>query len=390
MPKLGKLAQEIAKGRTMFRMTEKKDVWRGVDEAINYEGPARELLSSKEPRGLYFAKDFNDLAELRFSEIKPPWNKKDIDGPEMVSIARYGEEAMEQPKLLKAKVRKGVKPRILDAEDPERWAQVQGEFQKTIQGQSLGLQEESMMLTQYLRKNYDLVIFPDVIMESTTPQIVAINPGFLEGKLGSKTKILSAALASGFVLKELTGPDEASASPLGVFNKMRKIPKGEISSTSKLLKGQTFQGRKIKEVLKGKNEMRDVVFTNGEHMTISKQEAHNLSRAVGTQSRMNAFNEKNSTEQFRQALSSLAFHENRSTPFATRDTVRLRHELYLKDVRTAEQGLVPETVFVIRNGKYFQMPKAYAELLQNHGILKIDKSTRSQKVLDSTARKGGN
>lgn len=185
-------------------------------------------------------------------------------------------------------------------------------------------------------------------------------------------------------LLDLFGPKEAEAFPVrGAFRKVtEKIAKGEVSRAAEALKGLVIKGKAIKNVVKGKGNWRYLIFEDETYLPVTKDQVNALARAVGTRRQMEKFAAASPEKKVEMALKSFKFHAVRQPKYPwerSRRYIRGWHEDYLKQVRELAPELVPETVFVeAKNpytGKidYFQMPKAYAEVLQQKGLVRIVK-----------------
>ena len=180
--------------------------------------------------------------------------------------------------------------------------------------------------------------------------------------------------------------DQAEAMPPGVFQPIRKAATGVVSSALKRLKGRTVKGKVIQDIRKSK-DWRHIIFEDGTEQVVTKNELHQLTKAKGTQTYVQKFKEANEEAKTVQALKSMQMREShvRNNPFTPRRQMRQLHKDYLKGVRSygVEQ---PDTAFVTREGKHYQMPREYAEHLEDLGILKIVRGRAEKKALKSPAR----
>jgi len=199
------------------------------------------------------------------------------------------------------------------------------------------------------------------------------SPRLLKGLMGAG----AAALTAGIGLNQ-----EAEAMPPGIFKPIKKAVIGVTSSALKRLKGQTVKGRVIKDIRKsGNSNWRHIIFEDSTEMIVDKKDIHALSRAKGTQSYVQKFREANQESRTTQALKSMQMREShvQANPYMTKQNLQMHHKDYLKQVK--QIGLeAPDTVFVKRGQKHFQMPREYAEHLEDLGILKIV-SSKSKKVV---------
>jgi hypothetical protein len=177
----------------------------------------------------------------------------------------------------------------------------------------------------------------------------------------------------------LLSPQETEANPAGVFTKAtKKAVEGMLSSASKNLTGHVLEGKRIKEVRKGRGNWRAIIFDDGSMQTVDKQYVNDLARAKGTKKYMERFQDREETGRVQQALKSLEYHRARSQIMVGRDTARKLHRDYLTRAKEFGDDVPPNTEFVFHNGKYFQMPKPYADLLSDMGVLEIMKSRRDR------------
>jgi hypothetical protein len=324
-----------------------------------------------EPKGVFYAREPLDIPSL-------------VEGPPTRAVAK---QWMEEG---------GFKGSLRDFMDPQR------EFIPNIKAvptpearyRKMGPHEilkasqdaggDSVTLTKKLAKDYDLLEFPDLFgrypNESVT-QTVQLNPRTtirrFKDELGkTKYKIFGGAAAAG-AASQLGSPEESEAFPLGKFSKTltKTAKEGMESSAAARLVGHSLKGKIITNVKKGDGNWRSLLFEDGSEMTVTKDELHALTRAKGTADYAKTFTESNDESQLTQAMKSLKYHEVRADnrPFDTAPTKRLYHQRYLTDVNQGDPKAVPETVFVNYQGKYFQMPKEKAELLEEQGYLTIDK-----------------
>ena len=180
----------------------------------------------------------------------------------------------------------------------------------------------------------------------------------------------------------LLGPSEAEALPPGVYKQAAKGVKGAVSSAAKRLVGYEVQpGKIIQNVFKGRGKWRTIVFEDGTESIVKTSDINNLSRAVGTQKYTDAFRAKGVPDRTTQAMKSLKFHEVRAQPFFQRRDLRRFHKTYLDEVGRFGEEIAPNTVSVTRGNKYFQMPRSYAEHLEEMGVLKIMKGKVERGIL---------
>jgi hypothetical protein len=179
-------------------------------------------------------------------------------------------------------------------------------------------------------------------------------------------------------LLNVIGPSEAEASPIGkVFKSVARplLKKGTKSSTVKELVGQPFKGETIKNIVKGRGDWRYILTEEGNTHPVTKDVLHDMERALGTTLKMVEFSGKEVESQLVQAYKSLAYHEARMNPFATRKAVEDHFKYYSKNIAAGKQDM-PDTCLILYNEKSFTMPTEYATILEKEGAIKILKKLR--------------
>jgi len=137
----------------------------------------------------------------------------------------------------------------------------------------------------------------------------------------------------------------------------------------------------IKEVRRGHGNWREVIFNDGTALPMTKDYVNKLCRTKGTDDMLEVLSTKGQSEQLKQALRSMKYHEDRLSPgLETRPTVAQFHESYLKRVKEVDPASLPDTVMVTRGKLYYSMPRRYAEILEREGIVNIQKGRREQRL----------
>lgn len=187
----------------------------------------------------------------------------------------------------------------------------------------------------------------------------------------------------------LNESSEAHAMPRGVYEPIVKALRGKPSSTAKELIGKTLEeGKVIKNVLKGEGEERIIEFTDNTMSRVTNRDLHTLMRHFGTQKYIQRFSEVDEPSKLTQALKSMVYHEARAVkhPMVTKDPKGTILKEYIRQYRQdlSEMGktLQPDVVFVTREDMIYTMPRQYAELLEEQGILKIIKDKEFRSVLN--------
>lgn len=185
-------------------------------------------------------------------------------------------------------------------------------------------------LTAELKKDYDFVKFPDIITRNEDlAQWVQLNPQKSIARLNTGDKLkdrlykvlgLGAATVGAGTMME----DEAEASPIGELGKASaKILKKGISSASEKLAGMELKGKIIKEVRGGHgSDWRDVVFTDGTSLPMTKDYIHELVKHNQTKIRMADFPE-NPENKLQTALNSLKHTLQYHSPLTAADANRV-------------------------------------------------------------------
>jgi len=219
--------------KKIYRIMQPMELMRPVSkESAQWPGTG---MTALEPGGLYFAKEFGDLPMLLNPDIVigHPWSAKQTM-KELKTNFGY-------KKMSEAIIRGEIKPeaKVLNAENVEIWYNTLDQFSKTLKGKQKATfqnlledtkagnwleeistpEEEAIQrkLTNWLSKQYDVAIFPDVAMGAGhLPQVVALNPGAVIGRTKKQGKWITRTLgvAGGGLLASQLGEEEAEAAPL--------------------------------------------------------------------------------------------------------------------------------------------------------------------------------
>lgn len=168
------------------------------------------------------------------------------------------------------------------------------------------------------------------------------------------------------------GPEEAEAAPYGKIGKefIKRITRGEISSTGEKLIGEKVFGKTVKNVVKGKGDWRYLQFTDGTERAFTKDVLREVVQEVGAKRYIGEFVEKEGVSKLEQAARSLQFHKSRQSLYTTK---RLQEEwLRVRQAHVRQMGIETVPYVYVESEKVF-MPKEYAELLEKVGRVKIRK-----------------
>ena len=394
-----KLARQLESGKKVLHRVsrESENVFRSVPE--HFFGKKLHHTTSAEPAGVYFADDIQKLANLMLPDVTGP--QRDVSRKELMRAIKTaigesegGKAAFSQGRILPgANILDVRKPadyrRLLEqylADNPQHTHDIQRVFDGDTWDRG---KQVSANLTEWLKKQgVDVIAFPDVIEgQPWADQFVVLRPGKAKVKRGGIEKIIGLGTGAATMgAADFFSPDEANAMPPGVFNKAKGAVKGAISSATKALKGHDIQGRVIKTIRKGKGKWRSIHFEDGTSMTVDTEYVNSLCRAKGTKRYKEAFEAQGVEGQLSQAMKSLQYHRARKQPFASREIVRNRHTRYLQQASEMDPNLPPDTVFVKFNNEFFQMPKHYAEILQDNGIVQISTTKRDEQILERFRR----
>uniref|UniRef100_A0A6M3KB39 Uncharacterized protein n=1 Tax=viral metagenome TaxID=1070528 RepID=A0A6M3KB39_9ZZZZ len=228
----------------------------------------------------------------------------------------------------------------------------------------------------FLRRSYPKENFEEVLQ---------VSPNQVLAKIKGKYRILGLGGALGVGGSQMAGlfePSEAQAFPIGKMVKaVSRKALGSLSSSSESLAGKTLQNKVIKEVRRGHGNWREVIFNDGTALPMTKDYVNKLCRTKGTDDMLEVLSTKGQSEQLKQALRSMKYHEDRLSPgLETRPTVAQFHESYLKRVKEVDPASLPDTVMVTRGKLYYSMPRRYAEILEREGIVNIQKGRREQRL----------
>jgi len=245
-------------------------------------------------------------------------------------------------------------------------------------------------MTKDLQKEgYDLVIFPDLAAgQPEVVQAVQLSAKTLATRAGKRhgTRLIMipAGVAAGLGL--MGGQDEAEAAkffPVGakLTKKAKDAVMGVLSEGStKALAGRTFRNQVIKEVRKGSNpRYRAVIFDDGSMATLTTKEVEDLCRYKGTEDYLDAFREAGRTEKVDQAMRSYE-HRKKRLGTALQSLKQAYHKSYVESTEHLVGGH-QEHLFVDDGIDIFPMPKPYAEVLEEIGVVKIRRDKKYMKAV---------
>ena len=199
--------------------------------------------------------------------------------------------------------------------------------------------------------------------------------------------IKSLAIGSAVLTSLSMLPDTAEAMPRGVYQPITKTT-GKLSSAAKTLAGKTIdEGKTIKTILKGEGDTRYIHFTDGTESVVTKQDVNKLARSIGTDEYIKKFRSQPTEDlQLAQALRSLNYHERlaiHTKPGNLGEELVYHYvDQYLEHLSEMGKTLPPDICFVKKGDKLFTLPRPYAELLEEQGILKIVRSKKYIELLN--------
>lgn len=199
--------------------------------------------------------------------------------------------------------------------------------------------------------------------------------------LSYKDLLIGALAVSGI---SVASPDEAEAGIwTGFKNLFRRKGAGKWikpgvermatvteSSADKVLKGKTLGGKVITGVEQGTGDWRKLSFEDGSSQVVKKEYIHDLARHYGTEKYIGAFQQAEDPERYNKAVKSLKMRERTAVPLEGVKDLKAQFKRHQKHL--GEFGAGPrDQALCKREGRYFSMPKEYAEHLQNIGQLEI-------------------
>lgn len=164
----------------------------------------------------------------------------------------------------------------------------------------------------------------------------------------------------------------AEASPIGkvVKNASKRAFSKVASTTSNLLVGTEFKGKKIVNVTKGAQNWRYIHLDDDTVYPVTKDVLHDMSRKVGTDKKLAELSVKDEPSKLVQALKSLDYHKARSIPAGSKLMMKEYYKNWSSQLESVGLPAVPSCM--VKSGKdTFLMPTEYAELLEKEGHLKI-------------------
>jgi hypothetical protein len=223
-------------------------------------------------------------------------------------------------------------------------------------------------------------------------ETVQKRPGNVLARYGDKYKIIGLAAALGLGGYAASQPHEAHA---GLFSDILKATmegaaKRTAETTGKELamEAGTSEARLVGKTLtvegvektvsgvrrvSGNPNIRLVLFEDGTHTPYPTKTVHHLCNEFGKQWKMEELASKKPKEQFDQALKSLKYHTDRQRPMTQgmRDAYKQFHDDQMKSLGVP----VEEMVHIDAPIKAY-IPKKYADILEQAGIIKLTKGTK--------------
>lgn len=344
--------------------------------------------SQGEPGGIFFAEHPLDVRSMKMGSGTPrseslKWYRDTVEKFPSLNNRPYNISAAPLPKA--------------------RMKEFTAEEWKSLGYDEMPLEE----LTSLLKKDYDFVKFPDVAAgHPEKSQWVQLNPKKSlvridepgNKKLSSREyKILGAGGIVG-VGASLFGPDEAEASPIGTISKVTaKTLKKGLSSASERLAGMKIKGKIVKEVRGGHDtNWRDVIFTDGTSLPMTKDYIHEAVKYNQTKIRMMDFPESPEgklTTSLKSLKHTLLYHDSMVAPPANQIPIggipgirekvskKMLGELGVdkdthvlcKMMKSDAMKILPNKSFGNKKYIFFTFRKDAAKYLEEMGILEVIK-----------------
>lgn len=145
------------------------------------------------------------------------------------------------------------------------------------------------------------------------------------------------------------------------------------SSAAKPLIGTKYKEKVIKRITKGDGDWRYIVFGDDEVEAVNKSVINSLARKEGTDQAMTKFASGTSESKLAQAYRALEARKVNASE--DKKAVLDYFNKYTEQLK-GTTNIVPKTSLVELEGRYFSMPKEYADLLNSEGALKILKDMK--------------
>jgi len=152
----------------------------------------------------------------------------------------------------------------------------------------------------------------------------------------------------------------------------RGASSGPRSRTADVLVGRTIEGRVVKDVVVLGPQWRAILFEDGHELPVRKEVLRELVRGIGAKRYVDEFAGLPEEAKLKRALTSLERRKRMQHPMDTKlmkTHFRKMHEKYFRALKSGEE--LPEYVWVESERLY--LPKAYAEILEKHGVIRIKK-----------------
>jgi hypothetical protein len=244
-----------------------------------------------------------------------------------------------------------------------------------------------------LKNKYDFITYPDLTADqSHLLQTVQLNPNkaIAKIKLNNKDIYRILGIAGALGITDQLNPDEAKSMPIGNLIKAgtsaaKLAARGSKSSAAvdligkslegEALKGLQLESKTIKNITKGVGDWRNIIFDDGSSLPVTKDYINDLMRATGTVKYITKFNKQGTEGKLQQALNALKDRRNRTlSPMISKSYIKGKMSQHLN--KTSEL-LTPNTqkmVGVYEGKTYLTLPEEYAKILEEEGLIRIDRS----------------
>lgn len=183
MPKLLEHVSQREGARVVYRFTDDVEKFLSRSRGKLSKG----IHSNQEPIGTYFANKREDIPPL----VVPGEFMSGHEG--VVEIIADSEKGGVVSAVISPKAR------VADFSDPKKWQKVLEKYDIDPRLEVVGskAQEQATRLTEGLKKDYDVVVFPDTVAaQDELKQTVLLSPGQAIAGFGNKYRFLEAAIAA--------------------------------------------------------------------------------------------------------------------------------------------------------------------------------------------------
>jgi len=186
-------------------------------------------------------------------------------------------------------------------------------------------------------------------------------------KLPLSSVAIPAAFGGGLAMSSLLEPSEAEASPIGKL--VSKVVKGPASSAARALIGHEISGMKIKNVIKGREPWRYILFEGTDQvMPVTKDVLNDLARKFGEDMYTGIAEASRPAEALKMAIKSAERRLSlKGTGSYTKDELIAMEAKHVNVLEALELQRGKQALIIYR-GERIRIPEVYADILEKFNL----------------------